>query len=63
MDSGLRELTPRRWELVQAIVGTARDEVEAMGRTMTDTVAERLGKTLDAALWTRPLPSSCAAAD
>ena len=34
-----------------------------MGRTMTDTVAERLGKTLDAALWTRPLPSSCAAAD
>ncbi|MEU4605592.1 hypothetical protein AB0F43_21635 [Kribbella sp. NPDC023972] len=46
----LRRLTPRRHDLVQRLVATARTEAAAMGRAVTPTVAERLAETLDAAL-------------
>ena len=46
----LRALTPRRHDLVQALVKTARAEAKSLGRTVTPTVADRLTETLDAAL-------------
>jgi hypothetical protein len=46
----LRELTPRRHRLVQALVRTAEAQAMASGRTVTAAVAERLAETLDAAL-------------
>ena len=46
----LRRLTPRRHDLVQRLVATARTEVATMGRVVTPTVSERLAETLDAAL-------------
>jgi hypothetical protein len=46
----LRRLTPRRHDLVQRLVATARTEAATMGRAVTPIVAERLAETLDAAL-------------
>jgi hypothetical protein len=46
----LRELTPRRHDLVKALVGNARAHAKDRGRTVSDTVADRLTETLDAAL-------------
>ncbi|MFG1817802.1 hypothetical protein ACGFIF_28860 [Kribbella sp. NPDC049174] len=46
----LRHLTPRRHDLVQRLVATAKTEAATMGRAVTSTVAERLAETLDAAL-------------
>ena len=46
----LRALTPRRHDLVQALVKTARAEAKSLGRSVTPTVADRLTETLDAAL-------------
>jgi hypothetical protein len=46
----LRELTPKRHRLVQALVRTAEAQAMASGRTVTVAVAERLTETLDAAL-------------
>ena len=46
----LRRLTPRRHNLVQRLVATARTEASTMGRAITNTVAERLAETLDAAM-------------
>ncbi|MFD6056382.1 hypothetical protein ACFWE1_17565, partial [Agromyces sp. NPDC060279] len=41
----LRKLTPRRHDLVQRLVATARSEAAATGRAVTPTVAERLAET------------------
>lgn len=46
----LRQLTPRRHDLVQSLVKTARAHAEAQGRRISDQVADRLAETLDAAL-------------
>ncbi|WP_132210315.1 hypothetical protein [Kribbella steppae] len=46
----LRRLTPRRHDLVQRLVATARTDVATMGRVVTPAVSERLAETLDAAL-------------
>lgn len=46
----LRELTPRRHDLVAELVQAARSHASAGGRTVTDAVADRLTETLDAAL-------------
>jgi hypothetical protein len=46
----LRELTPRRHQLVQAVVRTAEAQAMASGRIVTAAVAEGLTETLDAAL-------------
>jgi hypothetical protein len=57
----LRELTPRRHHLVQALVRTAEAQAMASGRTMTAAVPERLTETLDAAPVDPGRPNSCAA--
>lgn len=47
----LKELTPRRHELVQELVKIAKADAASNGRVITDTAAtERLTETLDAAL-------------
>jgi hypothetical protein len=46
----LRQLTPRRHDLVQALVRTARERAKDRGRAVSATVADRLTETLDAAL-------------
>jgi hypothetical protein len=46
----LRILTPRRHDLVTELVRTARSLARDRGRKLTDSVAERLTETLDAAL-------------
>jgi hypothetical protein len=46
----LRELTPRRHDLVQALVRAARGRAKDRGRVVSTTVADRLTETLDAAL-------------
>jgi hypothetical protein len=46
----LRELTPRRHDLVQALVRTARARANDRDRAISDSVADRLTETLDAAL-------------
>jgi hypothetical protein len=46
----LRRLTPRRHNLVHRLVATAKTEASTMGRAITNTVAERLAETLDAAM-------------
>src|SRR6266508_1336587 len=46
----LRQLTPRRHELVQALVRTARARANERDRVVSDSVAVRLTETLDAAL-------------
>jgi hypothetical protein len=45
-----RELTPRRHDLVQALVRTARAHAKDRDRAISDSVADRLTETLDAAL-------------
>ncbi|TCN34648.1 hypothetical protein EV644_11933 [Kribbella orskensis] len=46
----LRELTPRRHILVQELVTTARSRAKDRGRSVSQSVADRLTETLDAAL-------------
>jgi hypothetical protein len=46
----LRELTPRRHDLVQALVRSARARAKDRGRAVSATVADRLTETIDAAL-------------
>jgi hypothetical protein len=46
----LRRLTPRRHAIVQRLVDIAKADAASGSRTVTTTVAERLGETLDAAL-------------
>jgi hypothetical protein len=58
----LRELTPKRHQLVQALVRTAEAQAMASGRTVTAAVAERLTETLDAALVDEGGLNCCAAA-
>lgn len=45
-----RELTPRRHDLVQSLVKTARAHANAQRRSISDTVADHLTETLDAAV-------------
>ncbi|GAB2635242.1 hypothetical protein [Kribbella swartbergensis] len=47
---GLKQLTPRRHELVQQLVAVAAADAAANGRVVTPVAAERLTETLDAAL-------------
>ncbi|ADB32980.1 hypothetical protein Kfla_3928 [Kribbella flavida DSM 17836] len=46
----LRRLTPRRHELVQALVRAARAYAQGEGRAVSPAIADRLTETLDAAL-------------
>ncbi|MDX6264084.1 MAG: hypothetical protein QOH84_5772 [Kribbellaceae bacterium] len=46
----LRELTPRRHDLVTTLVASARVEAQELGRTTTTSVTDRLAETLDAAI-------------
>ncbi|TCN34665.1 hypothetical protein EV644_11915 [Kribbella orskensis] len=46
----LRELTPRRHNLVQELVTTASGRAKDRGRSVSQSVADRLTETLDAAL-------------
>jgi len=46
----LQELTPRRHNLVQELVTTARGRAKDRGRSVSQSVADRLAETLDAAL-------------
>ncbi|TCM35261.1 hypothetical protein EV648_1244 [Kribbella sp. VKM Ac-2568] len=46
----MRELTPRRHNLVQELVTTARGRAKDRGRPVSQSVADRLTETLDAAL-------------